>query len=122
MIGSRKVKYAGAVLILLALALCAVMVWFPDLLPIARSDAATQKEYEHGLFGTGTLLEIEILMAEEDWQDLLDNPTDKTEVPLRRGHRRRHLRKRRHPDQGQHQPEPDRQRSHHRPLQPEDQI
>ena len=81
MIGSRKVKYAGAVLILLALALCAVMVWFPDLLPIARSDAATQKEYEHGLFGTGTLLEIEILMAEEDWQDLLDNPTDKTEYP-----------------------------------------
>ena len=65
----EKLKYVLPVLVLLLLISC------------ASTKASTEKEY-NGLFDSDRVHEINIEIKEEEWQDLLANPVDKTKYEV----------------------------------------
>ena len=65
----EKLKYILPVLVLLLLISC------------ASTKASTEKEY-NGLFDSDRVHEINIEIKEEEWQDLLANPVDKTKYEV----------------------------------------
>ena len=65
----EKLKYILPVLVLLLLISC------------ASTKASTEKEY-NGLFDSDHVHEINIEIKEEEWQDLLANPVDKTKYEV----------------------------------------
>ena len=75
MINSKHLNKIVVVLISLSLFACALIVYF------ARANPNTKvMQYESKLFGD-EILTIDIQVDEEDWQELLDDPTAKEYIP-----------------------------------------
>lgn len=64
---------AGVMAAAVLLCLCAVI--FSDRIAAAAGDIGVSMEYETKLFDTGSILSINILMDESDWEDMLENAT-----------------------------------------------
>ena len=64
---------AGVMAAAVLLCLCAVI--FSDRIAAAAGDTGVSMEYETKLFDTGSILSVNILMGERDWEDILENAT-----------------------------------------------
>ena len=64
---------AGVMAAAVLLCLCAVI--FSDRIAAAAGDTGVSMEYETKLFDTGSILSVNILMGESDWEDMLENAT-----------------------------------------------
>ena len=64
---------AGVMAAAVLLCLCAVIV--SDEIAAAAGDTGVSMEYETKLFDTGSILSVNILMGESDWEDMLENAT-----------------------------------------------
>ena len=64
---------AGVMAAAVLLCLCAVIV--SDRIAAAAGDTGVSMEYETKLFDTGSILSVNILMGESDWEDMLENAT-----------------------------------------------
>ncbi len=73
MISNKHITKIAAVLISVVLVLCLSVQLFPDLLSPITTDTAYAMEYEDKLFDTSEVIDINILMDEATWQDMLDN-------------------------------------------------
>ena len=64
---------AGVMAAAVLLCLCAVIV--SDRIAAAAGDTGVSMKYETKLFDTGSILSVNILMDESDWEDMLENAT-----------------------------------------------
>ena len=67
---------AGVMAAAVLLCLCAVI--FSDRIAAAAGDTGVSMEYETKLFDTGSILSVNILMGESDWNDMLENAMAET--------------------------------------------
>ncbi len=73
MISNKHITKIAAVLMSVVLLLCFGVQLFPDLLSSITTDTAYAMEYEDKLFDTSEVIDINIIMDEAAWQDMLDN-------------------------------------------------
>ncbi len=73
MISNKHITKIAAVLMSVVLLLCLGVQLFPDLLSPITDDTAYSMEYEDKLFDTSEVIDINILMDEAAWQEMLDN-------------------------------------------------
>ena len=75
MISSKYISKITIVLISIVLVLCVLAMVFSDkLIPIARNSGYAM-EYETALFDTNSVLEVDILMEDDKWNEMLSNAT-----------------------------------------------
>ncbi len=75
MIASKHFSKIVAAVVIIALLLCGLAMAFGDKLQGYTASGITM-EYETELFDTSEPIEINIMMSEEDWNDLLENALD----------------------------------------------
>lgn len=71
-------KYTTKIIALitaLAVCLCLCAVWFADRLKTPAEDKGIAMEYETALFDTSEILNIEIVMDQADWQEMIEHAT-----------------------------------------------
>ncbi len=73
MISNKHITKIAAVLMAVVLLLCFGVQLFPDLISPITTDTAYAMEYEDKLFDTREVIDINILMDEAAWQEMLDN-------------------------------------------------
>ncbi len=73
MIANRYITKIVALLMAVAVVLCLCATVFGDQIVSSMGGLGVSMEYESKLFDTGEVLEVNILMDNADWQDLLDN-------------------------------------------------
>lgn len=73
MIKSKYITALIAVLVILAMILAAILMISPQTIGI--TDAARSMPYEEKLFSGDSVLEIDLAISQENWEELLDNPT-----------------------------------------------
>lgn len=69
-----------AVLMIFAVTVAFLLRYVPDLIPITGEDHITY-DYETKLFDKDSIMSINIVVDEEDWNDLLDHATAKEYIP-----------------------------------------
>ncbi len=73
MISNKHITKIAAALMSVVLLLCFGVQLFPDLLSPITTDTAYAMEYEDKLFDTSEVIDINIIMDEAAWQEMLDN-------------------------------------------------
>lgn len=73
MISHKHISRFIAWAILLAVGLCLAAIVFSDRLAAAAGTTGVSLEYESKLFDTSQILDVNILMDEDDWNDMLEN-------------------------------------------------
>lgn len=73
MLAHKHITRIAAALMALAVCLCLAATAFAGSLRNAAGDTGVTMAYESALFDTGTVLTVNILMDEADWQAMLDN-------------------------------------------------
>ncbi len=74
MISNKHIVKFSAILTAIVFVLCIAAQLFPDMLSsVIQSDTAYSMEYEDKLFDTSEIIDINIIMDETAWQDMLDN-------------------------------------------------
>ncbi len=74
MISNKHITKIAAILMAIVFILCVAAQLFPDMLSsVIQSDTAYSMEYEDKLFDTSEIIDINIIMDEAAWQDMLDN-------------------------------------------------
>lgn len=73
MLAHKHITRIAAALMALAVCLCLAATAFAGLLRNAAGDTGVTMAYESALFDTDTVLTVNILMDEADWQAMLDN-------------------------------------------------
>lgn len=73
MISSKYINIIGIVLVCIALLPCLAGVVFHEQITDFSGNSAVKMEYETALFDTDKIMEVDISIDEEDWNDLLDN-------------------------------------------------
>ena len=75
MIAHKHITKIIAVVMAVAVCLCLCAVAFSSQIAEAMGDAGISMEYETELFDTSSILTVNILMDEADWNDMLENAT-----------------------------------------------
>ncbi len=75
MIAHKHITKLIAGVMAAAVLLCLCTVIFSDEIAAAAGDTGVSMEYETKLFDTGSILSVNILMSESDWEDMLENAT-----------------------------------------------
>ena len=75
MIAHKHITKIIAVVMAVAVCLCLCAVAFSGEIAAAMGDTGISMEYETELFDTGSILTVNILMDEADWNDMLENAT-----------------------------------------------
>lgn len=75
MIAHKRIPKLIAGVMAAAVLLCLCAVIFSDRIAAAAGDTGVSMEYETKLFDTGSILSVNILMDESDWEDMLENAT-----------------------------------------------
>ena len=75
MIAHKHITKLIAGVMAAAVLLCLCTVIFSDEIAAAAGDTGVSMEYETKLFDTGSILSVNILMDESDWEDMLENAT-----------------------------------------------
>ena len=75
MISSKYINRIAIILISVALVLCVLAMGFSDNLLSPVSNTGYAMEYETALFDTNEILEIDILMEDGKWDEMLENAT-----------------------------------------------
>ena len=75
MIAHKHITKIIAVVMAVAVCLCLCAVAFSGQIAEAMGDAGISMEYETELFDTSSILTVNILMDEADWNDMLENAT-----------------------------------------------
>ena len=78
MIGGKYMTRAAAALTALAVCLCLGAMAFADELAGAAGGGGVTMEYETALFDTSEPIQIDIIMDEDDWEDMLASATAET--------------------------------------------
>lgn len=73
MIAHKHITKIIAVIMALAVCLCLVAVVFSDQIKAVAGDTGVSMEYETALFDTDSVISVNILMDEDDWEEMLDN-------------------------------------------------
>ena len=74
MIAHKHITKIIAVIMALAVCLCLVAVVFSDQIKaVAGGDTGVSMEYETALFDTDSVISVNILMDEDDWEEMIDN-------------------------------------------------
>ena len=73
MISHKHISRFIAWAMLLAVGLCLAAIVFSDRLAAAAGTTGVSLEYESKLFDTSQILDVNILMDEDDWNDMLEN-------------------------------------------------
>ena len=73
MIAHKHITKIIAVIMALAVCLCLVAVAFSDQIKAVAGDTGVSMEYETALFDTDSVISVNILMDEDDWEEMLDN-------------------------------------------------
>ena len=76
MIAHKHITKIIAVVMAVAVCLCLCAVAFSGEIAAAMGDTGISMEYETELFDTSSILTINILMDEADWNDMLENATE----------------------------------------------
>ena len=76
MIAHKHITKIIAVVMAVAVCLCLCAVAFSSEIAAAMGDTGISMEYETELFDTSSILTINILMDEADWNDMLENATE----------------------------------------------
>ena len=75
MIAHKHITKIIAVVMAVAVCLCLCAVAFSSQIAAAMGDTGISMEYETELFDTSSILTVNILMDEADWNDMLENAT-----------------------------------------------
>ncbi len=75
MIAHKHITKIIAVVMAVAVCLCLCAVAFSGEIAAAVGDTGISMEYETELFDTGSIMTVNILMDEADWEDMLENAT-----------------------------------------------
>ena len=75
MIAHKHITRIIAVVMAVAVCLCLCAVAFSGEIAAAMGDTGISMEYETELFDTSSILTVNILMDEADWNDMLENAT-----------------------------------------------
>ena len=75
MIAHKHITKIIAVVMAVAVCLCLCAAVFSGEIAAAMGDTGISMEYETELFDTGSILTVNILMDEADWNDMLENAT-----------------------------------------------
>lgn len=73
MIASKNIERIVAVIVSAAVIICILAMLFSDSLADALSGPGVTLEYETELFDTSDIIELNIIMNKDDWNDLLEN-------------------------------------------------
>ncbi len=73
MIAHKYTTRVIAVVMALAVCLCLLAVTFSNEIVTAAGDAGVSMEYETKLFDTQSIISVNIIMDEEDWNEMLEN-------------------------------------------------
>ena len=73
MIAHKYTTKVIAVVMALAVCLCLFAVAFSDQIITAAGDTGVSMEYETKLFDTQSIISVNIIMDEDDWNDMLEN-------------------------------------------------
>ncbi len=73
MVENKHITKFAAILTSIVFVLCIAAQIFPDMLSSVIRDTAYSMEYEDKLFDTSEIIDINIIMDENAWQDMLDN-------------------------------------------------
>ena len=73
MVTNKYITKIASVIMALAVLLCFATSAFSEKLQVVHGNNAVTMEYESKLFDTEQIMDIDILMEEEDWQDMLEN-------------------------------------------------
>lgn len=76
MLSSKHISKITIALMVVALALCILAMGFYDKLTLYLGGASYAMEYEQELFDTSEIIDIEIVMDEEKWAEMLKNATE----------------------------------------------
>ena len=76
MIADRQLDKIAAVIAAAAVFLCLLAMAHPE--AVSVSSSGLTMEYESGLFGTESIMEIDIVMEENDWEEMLQNAMSET--------------------------------------------
>ena len=75
MIAHKHITKIIAVVMAAAVCLCLCAVVFSDQITAAVGDTGISMEYETALFDTDSIISVNILMDNDDWNDMLENAT-----------------------------------------------
>ena len=81
MIGHKHITKIAAVLMAAAVCLSLCAVAFSGQITAAAGNTGISMEYESELFDTGSILSVNILMDDGDWNDMLENATAEEYYP-----------------------------------------
>ena len=73
MVTNKYITKIASVIMALAVILCFVASAFSGKLQAVYGNNAVTMEYESKLFDTEQIMDIDILMEEEDWKEMLEN-------------------------------------------------
>ncbi len=73
MVSNKHIVKFSAILTSIVFILCIAAQIFPDMLSSFVTDTAYSMEYEDKLFDTSEIIDINIVMEDSAWQDMLDN-------------------------------------------------
>ena len=73
MVTNKYITKIASVIMALAVILCFVVSAFSEKLQTVYGNSAVTMEYENKLFDTEQIMDIDILMEEENWKDMLEN-------------------------------------------------
>ena len=76
MIADRQLDKIAAVIAAAAVFFCLLAMAHPEAVSVSSSGLAM--EYESGLFDTESIMEIDIVMEENDWEEMLQNAMSET--------------------------------------------
>ncbi len=77
MISNKHITKIIAVIMVLAVCLCFCTVMYSDQITAAAGDSGVTLSYESKLFDTDEIIDINIIISEDDWNDMLTNATAK---------------------------------------------
>ncbi len=75
MISNKHITKIIAVVMALAVCLCFCTVMYSDQITAAAGDSGITLSYETKLFNTDEIIDINIIISEDDWNDILTNAT-----------------------------------------------
>lgn len=80
MIANRQIEKLVAVITAAAVLLCLLAMWYPAAVyaSASGSDPGLAMEYESMLFDTDNIMDIDIIMDEKDWEEMLQNAISET--------------------------------------------
>lgn len=76
MIDSKHFGKVAAIIIILASVICIFAVFYSDALADKFGDSSVEMEYEDKLFDTSSVIDINIIMDDDEWNEMLENAID----------------------------------------------